>query len=72
MKPWLNEAIQSFDKLIQRVKQENPNSKIRVAFVGYRDFTLNDHFEHLDFIENTDRAKKFFSRLKAHSEYAEK
>ena len=46
-----------------KIRQKYPNSQVRVGVVGYRDFTLNDHFELFDFNENEAKLKKFFMRL---------
>ena len=51
MKVYLNDSVKSLEKLINNVKQEHPESSIRIALVGYRDFTLQDHFEHFDFTQ---------------------
>ena len=58
MKTYLQDSVKSLEKLIMNVKKEHPESKIRIAVVGYRDFTLQDHFEFFDFTDNIERARK--------------
>jgi hypothetical protein len=38
MKPWIDATKDELDKILTFIKDNNPYSKIRVSFVGYRDY----------------------------------
>lgn len=39
---WLEEAKKSIKDIIEEITENNPGSKIRLSFVGYRDFNMVD------------------------------
>ena len=42
MGPWIQEAKTKMVELVDRVRDEHPNTQIRVGFVGYRDYGDNE------------------------------
>lgn len=51
---WINRVKESIAKIIDQVKIEYFGMKIRISFVGYRDFydPDKDHFEIIPFNDN--------------------
>lgn len=68
MDPWIKEAKDSIKFLIDSIKSEFNDSKIRLSFVGYRDFSEkkdNKQFEIMDFTENAQNVIEFIDKVKA-------
>ena len=72
MAGWMNRAKDTLSKIIDNIHNEYPDMKIRVAFVGYRDFRYTPHLKPSyqinenqyaikDFTENIDEVKLFIS-----------
>ena len=62
MGSWIERAKDTLKTIVDQVKSTNKALKIRVAFVGYRDFGDREQFGILDFSENMDDVKKFISK----------
>ena len=64
MQQYITAAKNNIANIVNKVKQEFNESKVRVAFVAYRDWPDKaKHFEILDFTENVDIFKKFVSQI---------
>ncbi len=59
MSMWLNEAKKSINDIIEEITDNNPGSKIRLSFIGYRDFTSAKEIRVYNSIEFTDNLKNF-------------
>ena len=44
MGPWIQAAKDHMFEIVRKTQQETPNSEVRVAFVGYRDYGDRPHF----------------------------
>ena len=62
MGSWIERAKDTLKTIVDQVKSTNKALKIRVAFVGYRDFGDREQFGILDFSENMDDVKQFISK----------
>ena len=64
---WLSEAKANITNIINEIIENNPCSKIRIGFVGYRDFTEEGkpigQYVSLDFTSNVEEAKTFISQI---------
>jgi hypothetical protein len=63
---WLNEAKKNIKKIIEEIYDNNPGSKIRISFIGYRDFLdVNEErkYDNQKFTENLDEFNTFLSKL---------
>ena len=62
---WLQEAKTNITNIITEITENNPCSKIRIGFVGYRDITDETkpvgQYVSLDFTENVEQVKAFIS-----------
>ena len=63
MSMWLNEAKKSVNKIIEEITDNNPGSKIRLCFIGYRDYTEAKEIRIYNSIEFSDNLKNFNSFL---------
>ena len=66
MSIWLNEAKKNIKKIIEEIIDNNPGSKIRISFIGYRDFLDVKEprkYDNQKFTENLDEFNKFLSKL---------
>ena len=66
MSIWLDEAKKSIKTIIEEITENNPGSKIRVSFVGYRDFNMSDEirkYNSKEFTENIKEMNDFISTL---------
>lgn len=65
---WLTEAKANIDSIITEITENNPCSKIRVSFIGYRDYDdrIKGDFICKDFTENVEEVKKFIKDLDAY------
>ena len=60
MGSWIVRSKDTLKMIIDQVKAENPALRVRVAFVGYRDFgDGKDQYSTIDFSENVDTVKAF-------------
>ena len=59
---WIERSKDTLKTIVDQVQSTNKGLKIRVAFVGYRDFGDKEQFGILDFSENMDDVKKFISK----------
>ena len=63
---WIQRAKDTLRDIIDNVQAENPTLKVRVAFVGYRDFgDGKDQYSTIDFTENPEIVKSFISKQAA-------
>ena len=63
---WLNEAKKSVKNIIEEITDNNPGAKIRMSFIGYRDFLEKDEkrkYDSQEFTENIDEFNNFLSKL---------
>ena len=65
---WLREAKENIKNIIDEITENNPCSKIRVSFVGYRDFKevngiLQGQYIYKDFSENIEDIRNFISNI---------
>ena len=66
MYSWIQRSKDTLKDIIDQVKAENPTLKVRVSFVGYRDFGDGaDQYSTMDFSENLDAVKSFISKQAA-------
>ena len=63
---WLEEAKKSIKNIIEEITDNNPGSKIRISFIGYRDFLeINEERKYYskEFTENIDDINNYISTL---------
>ena len=63
---WLNEAKKNIKKIIEEIYDNNPGSKIRISFIGYRDFIEEKEerkYDKIEFTENLEQFNNFLSKL---------
>ena len=63
---WLSEAKKSVNNIIEEITDNNPGSKIRISFIGYRDFldiSEKRVYETQEFTENLNEFNNFISKL---------
>ena len=63
---WLNEAKKSINNIIEEITDNNPGAKIRMSFVGYRDFQEEGEqrkYDNQEFTENLNEFNNFLSKL---------
>lgn len=63
---WLNEAKKSIKNIIEEITDNNPGSKIRISFIGYRDFFEKDEkreYDAQEFTEDLNEFNNFISKL---------
>ena len=67
---WLQEAKTNITNIITEITENNPCSKIRIGFVGYRDITDETkpvgQYVSLDFTENVEQVKAFISEISSY------
>jgi hypothetical protein len=63
MSPWITLARNRIQEIIENVKADNPNTRVEIAYVGYRDFDVNC-FDLLDFTQNIELFKKHLGEIK--------
>lgn len=62
MTPWINTAKDFCTNIVQRFKKEFNNYKLRVGFVGYRDFVDKEPFIIQMFTEDVSQIEKVISK----------
>ena len=63
---WLEEAQKNIKNIIDEITDNNPGSKIRISFVGYRDFLdINEKrtYNSIEFTEDINSIYEFISKL---------
>ena len=63
---WLSEAKKSVKGIIEEITDNNPGSKIRISFIGYRDFLdINEKrkYDNQEFTEDINEFNNFLSKL---------
>ena len=63
---WLDEAKNNIKNIIEEITDNNPGSKIRISFIGYRDFYEVDEertYFSKEFTENIDEMNEYISQL---------
>ena len=63
MSGWMNRAKETLNKIITNIKNSHKNLKVRVSFVGYRDFSDSKQFEIKDFTEDINSVRDFIEEL---------
>ena len=69
MSMWLNEAKHSVNNIIEEITENNPGAKIRLSFIGYRDFNEPNEkrkYDCINFTENIDEYTKHLSKLECY------
>lgn len=54
MGPWIHEAKTKMVKLIDTVHEQNPTARVRVGFVGYRDYGDDERYITIPFMNAVD------------------
>lgn len=65
MDEWIETAKKTLKQIIDNVKASNKGLKVRVSFVGYRDFEDKKRFEIHPFTEDLGKVKAFISKIDA-------
>lgn len=65
MGSWIQRSKDTLNEIIDNVKAVNPELKIRVSFVGYRDIQDHERFSIYNFTENIDEIKTFIAKVSA-------
>ena len=63
---WLSEAKKNVKKIMEEIIDNNPGSKIRMSFIGYRDYFDKDEIRKYDnqiFTENLEEFNLFLNKL---------
>ena len=63
---WLNTAKKNIKKIIEEIYDNNPGSKIRISFVGYKDFLDENEerkYDYIEFTENLELVNNFLYKL---------
>ena len=63
---WLTEAKKNVKKIMEEIIDNNPGSKIRMSFIGYRDYFDKDEIRKYDnqiFTENLEEFNSFLNKL---------
>ena len=63
---WLNEAKQNINNIINEITENNPGSKIRVSYVGYKDFSSigeERKYSSKEFTENIKEITDYINTL---------
>ncbi|CAD8065028.1 unnamed protein product [Paramecium sonneborni] len=65
MQKWIDQAKESISSIIDNFNQAVQSTQIRIAFVGYRDFSDSKPIEYHDFTTDIELITQFISTLKA-------
>jgi hypothetical protein len=66
MGSWISTCQKEIIKIVGKIIDENSGCKVRVSFVGYRDFDMGDRsFSVLDFTEDIRGFKNFVNEVRA-------
>ncbi len=67
MGSWIQRSKETLIEIIDNVKNQNQGLKVRVCFVGYRDFCspANERFEIQDFTTDLNKVKNFIGKTLA-------
>ena len=60
---WLNEVKENIKNVIEEITQNNPGSKIRISFIGYRDFESENEVRKYDSKEFTENISEFYEYI---------
>ena len=63
MAQWIKRSKDTLSEIIDSVTEANPELKVRVAFVGYRDVQDHPRFSIKEFSEKIDDVKKFIETI---------
>jgi len=69
MGTWLNEAKKTVKNIIEEILDNNPGSKIRLSFIGYRDFIEAKQkriYNSIEFTEDINEFDNFLSKLECY------
>ena len=61
---WLNEAKHNIKKITEEISDNNPGAKIRLSFIGYRDFDNKGDKREYEIIEFTENIENFIFLIK--------
>jgi len=64
MEKYIKETIDKIKLVINQLKETLPDAKLKISFVGYRDFGDAKQIEYLDFVEDVNEFVKFVSKIK--------
>lgn len=62
---WIKEAKEKVIEISNEIKKQYPTSKLRMSFIGYRDFVDQVMFEKFIFSEDIPAMQQFISNVKA-------
>jgi hypothetical protein len=62
MASWIEAAKKELFYILDFVDQSFPNTKIRISFVGYRDYCDKNRFSILNFTEDREIARNFIAK----------
>jgi len=65
MQPYIDRARNKVKEIIEEVKQQYPESEVKVGIVGYRDIGDYNQFEILPFTNDIPSAKTFLDKISA-------
>ena len=65
MSSWIDRSKTQLKAIIDSQKIAHPELKVRVSFVGYRDFGDKPGFEIIDFTEDLEAVKAFIGKISA-------
>jgi len=65
MQEWIERSKETLHDIINNIKAENEDLRVRVCFVGYRDIKDTERFCIKPFTEDLDDVKNFISNQKA-------
>ena len=61
---FLSEAKRSIRKITEEINDNNPGSKIRLSFIGYRDYDTEEEQRNYEIINFTEDIENFITRIK--------
>ena len=67
MQKYIKAVKDSINDIVLRIYNKYRGAIVRLAFVGYRDYNIKNHFEILDFTDSIAEFSEFVGRIKAYS-----
>ena len=66
---FLSEAKRNIKKITEEISDHNPGSKIRISFIGYRDFDTKEEIRKYEIIDFTENIEDIISTIKKYECY---
>ena len=66
---FLSEAKRNIKKITEEISDQNPGSKIRLSFIGYRDFDTKEEERNYEIINFTENIENIISTIKKYECY---